>query len=193
MEKVIVRKHIRRILQQMTPENIREKSYFISERLFQTSWWREAHSILAFCSMAEEVDTSSIIQTALNDMKQIGVPRIVEDELVFHCIRTLEEKFSVNEFGIKEPEPSWPILNIAEMNSQNCLILVPGLAFDRKKNRLGRGKGFYDRFLAQVRSCRSVKSVAVGMCFSEQLLENVPVSEHDQSVDGVITEIERIY
>ena len=176
----------------MLAEAIKAKSVRISEKLFQTSWWNEAEIILAFCSMKGEVNTGEIINTALGQMKEVGVPRMQGNELVFHRIHTLEEKFSLNYFGIKEPDPSCPVLAPGTLLTRKSLIVTPGLAFDREKHRLGRGKGYYDRFLSQVRTCNGQNVSAVGVCFSEQLLEQVPVRNHDVPVDAIITETEII-
>lgn len=190
MEKTIVRKKVRKILQTITPEEIREKSALISKTLLQSIWWRDAEIILAFCSMEKEVDTSEIIRTALGEAKIVGVPRIEGNYLIFHRIRDLEKGFSLDRFGIREPDPSWPVVDPSIMRSQKFLIVTPGLAFDRRKNRLGKGKGFYDRFLFQARKCNAPNVLSIGVCFSEQLLERIPVGDHDQPVDGVITEKE---
>ena len=193
MEKVIIRKKVRKILEKISQEDIRKKSLIISKRLFQTAWWNGAEIILAFCSMQKEVRTDEIINTAISETKTVGVPRMEGNELVFYRIRTLEEKFILNDFGIKEPDPSWPVLDPSIMDSQKLLIIAPGMAFDRRKNRLGRGKGFYDRFLLKVRKCHDLNISTVGVCFSEQLFEQIPVADHDQPVDGVITEKAIIY
>jgi 5-formyltetrahydrofolate cyclo-ligase len=192
MKKQIVRKHIQDILQTIQPEERRVKSESITEKLFRTAWWHEAEIILAFCSMQEEVETEEIINAALETTKIVGVPRMQGDDLVFHRIRDLEEDFCLNCFGIKEPDVSWPVLDLSQLPSRKFLIVTPGLAFDRKKHRLGRGKGFYDRLLLNLRTCHEQHISAVGVCFSEQLLEHVPARAHDQPVDAVITEEEII-
>ena len=195
MEKTIIRKKIRTILQKLNPEDIRRKSTIISEKLFQTAWWNEAKIILAFCSMEYEMETSEIIYAAFDTGKTVGVPRVAGNSLVFHDIRSLENEadFTMSHFCIKEPVANLPVLTTARLVSQQCLIVTPGLAFDRKKNRLGRGKGFYDRFLWQVKTSQRASIFTVGVCFAEQLLEYVPMDDRDHIVDGVITEQEVIY
>jgi dihydrofolate synthase/folylpolyglutamate synthase len=195
MEKAIMRKKIQTILRKLTPEDIRKRSSIISGRLFQTDWWNKAQIILAFCSMEGEVDTREIIQTAIDEAKMVVVPRVQDRDLIFHQIRDLEDDkdFTVSHWGIKEPCDFLPMLNPAEILPQTCLIITPGLAFDKHKHRLGRGGGFYDRFLCRVRQCDSLTIFAIGVCFSEQLLEQVPIGDHDCPVDGVVTEQEIIY
>jgi 5-formyltetrahydrofolate cyclo-ligase len=195
MEKAITRQKIQAILREMSATDIRKKSTLISRRLFQTDWWHEAETILAFCSMEGEVETEEIITAALGETKTVVVPRVDGRDMIFHQIRDLksEEDFRVSDWGIKEPCDFLPALDPANIPSQTCLIVTPGLAFDKQKNRLGRGGGFYDRFLCQIRACDCLTIFAIGVCFSEQLLKHVPVGDHDCPVDGVITEEEIIY
>ncbi len=190
MEKTVVRKNIRKILQKLTSDEIQARSSSISQLLFQTAWWKKANTVLAFCSMEGEVDTGEIINSTLSAAKTVGVPRVEGNDLVFHHIQSLEEDFCSGCFGIREPEASLPVLNPSTLNPQNVLIIAPGLAFDRKKNRLGRGKGFYDCFLQYMRRFPHLTITVIGICFSEQVLAEVPVGTHDQPVDGVITERE---
>ena len=65
------------------------------------------------------------------------------------------------------------------------LVIVPGVAFDRKKNRLGRGKGYYDRFLEQAKNAKTI-----GICKSDRLFDHVPTDAHDRKMDALITETE---
>ena len=195
MEKAITRKNIQEILQNMSPEDIRKKSALISGRLFQTDWWNEADIVLGFCSIEGEVETEEIIKTAIAEAKMVVVPRVQGKDLIFHQIRDLdnEEDFVMSDWGIKEPCEFLPVLDPSGIPHHTCLLVTPGLAFDKQKQRLGRGGGFYDRFLSQTRQCDRLNIFVVGVCFSEQLLEHIPTGDHDQPVDGVITEEEIIY
>ena len=195
IQKRTIRENIQTILQNMSPEEIRKKSVLISRRLFQTDLWHAAEIILAFCSMEGEVDTEEIIKTAIVEDKMVVVPRVQGKDLIFHHIRDLEkeEDFKISAWGIKEPCDFLPVLDPSGIPDRACLIVTPGLAFDEKKHRLGRGGGFYDRFFCQIRACDCLMMYAIGVCFSEQLLEYVPVREYDCPVDGVITEEKVIY
>ena len=84
------------------------------------------------------------------------------------------------DFGFKILGPS---LKSIEVTPE--VILVPGLAFSEKGERLGRGKGFYDKYLSQYRG------IKIGICFSEQLIENLPSEKHDETLDYIVTD-ERI-
>lgn len=188
MDKASFRRNMRAKLQTLTPEDIRRRSARIAAKLIQSAWWQETELILAFCAMIGEVDANAIIHAAFDAGKMVGVPRVAGADLIFHYIRNLARAgdFTLSPFGIKEPLASLPVVDFAQRVSPKCLIVTPGLAFDRQKHRLGRGKGFYDRFLPQARTAR--ECVAIGVCFAEQLLAYVPAGVHDQAVDGVITE-----
>jgi 5-formyltetrahydrofolate cyclo-ligase len=195
MGKPSTRKKIQEILQNMSSEDIQKKSALISRSLFQTEWWNEANIVLGFCSIEGEVETEEIIKTAIAEAKMVVVPRVQGKALIFHQIRDLdnEEDFVLSDWGIKEPCEFLPVLDPSGIPHHTCLIVTPGLAFGRKKHRLGRGGGFYDRFLSQIRQCDRLNIFAIGVCFSEQLLQHIPTGDHDQPVDGVITEEEIIY
>lgn len=110
---------------------------------------------------------------------EMAFPRIEGERLVFHSIETLEH-LRTGTFGIREPDA-----NTARQvfPGEDDTILVPGLAFDRAGGRLGRGGGFYDRFLAQWPHARRV-----GVGFSIQLIDAVPREAHDAQVDAIVTE-----
>ena len=102
-------------------------------------------------------------------------PRIEEEELHFHGPVV---KWVQGPYGITEPSPDTPSVDMSRIAG----ILIPGLGFDRKGRRLGRGKGFYDRRLQGWNGTR------VGVCFDDQWVPEIPVERFDQSVDLVMTE-----
>jgi len=95
------------------------------------------------------------------------------------CRSIDDDEMLVDQFGIRTPKNGqmWPYEDID-------LIVVPALAFDRQGNRLGRGGGFYDRFLAEPR----VHAVTVGLGFAEQLVEELPTHHYDRPVDMLVTD-----
>lgn len=192
MNKPELRKRLKAHLAILSSEDIQQKSKQISTRLYASDWWRRADIVFAFCSMPGEVETNDMIQTALEQGKRVGVPRIEGHNLIFHQLAKVDQEFVMHSYGIREPAPHWPILNPSEMSGHTLLIVTPALAYSRQKYRLGRGKGFYDRFFAVLNTCSFLNVFRVGVCFSEQLLDKVPVGVHDLSVDAVITEQETL-
>lgn len=196
IDKAHFRQKICRILGGIDPEVIHEKSEKIARRLFATACWKEARIVLAYIAMKGEVDTLPVYTHALREGKRIAAPRIEGKELVFYCFNNLSEGFKVNCYGIREPDPENKSCNgVLDWNSNtdtSILIVTPGLAFDRKKNRLGRGGGYYDRFLSITKSVSSERHISLGVSFQEQLFNSIPHNENDQRVDMLITEEELI-
>ena len=157
------------------------KSRLIQKKLFCRPEFRTAKTILFYASFGGEVETSQMIQQATQHNKKIALPMILKGSKNF--IPTLiREIDSLNEgpFGIKQP------VNSHADAVDSCdldLVIVPGIAFDRLHNRLGRGAGYYDRFLAALPEDTS----SIGLAFDFQLVDRLPHLEaHDMSLTGVI-------
>ena len=139
----------------------------------------KATNIFVYMSKKDEVNTSNIIAFLLENKKKVFIPFIKNDELYFSEYESLDD-LQDGSFGILESKQKIP------SNINPDVIIVPGVAFDRKGNRLGRGKGYYDRFLKN-KSC-----LKIGLAFDFQVLDNIPVQKWDISMDIVITEKEVI-
>ena len=125
------------------------------------------------------------MRSAVADGKVILLPRMIgTGRLEFACVHDLEG-LVLGRFGVREPPPSCA----AQPLSGSSLVLVPGLAFDRRGGRLGRGAGYYDRALAPVRA-DGVRPLYFGIGFALQLVDSLPTAPHDVRVDGVVTEEE---
>lgn len=120
---------------------------------------------------------------------QLAYPRLEsETEMKFYAPRVAEPRWSVSRFGIREPDPvdsSWRQVDLAFERVQGAFI--PGLGFDRRLRRLGRGRGFYDRFL------KGSLILKVGVSFAEQLVEELPYEPHDIDLDALVTDRETIW
>lgn len=188
-EKRKLRKDIRARLACLPPEDIGEKSKIITGKIIRLKEWKEADIVLLYLPMECEADTLQLIHTALAEGKDVAVPRMRHGNIMyFHFIENVEGPWQEHEYGIKEPHPDLPVLDPNNCPDQKMFMIVPGLAFDRSCNRLGRGKGFYDRYLSM--GCENL--TAYGICFDDQLVDKVPTSDHDRKVDGVVTEKEII-
>jgi 5-formyltetrahydrofolate cyclo-ligase len=158
----------------------------IFNRFIYSESYKKAHTIFAFVSFRSEVDTHEIIKHAIQDEKTICVPRIQSKQKGIEIFKIegfnqLKEGF----FGILEPVESC----LAVDSNKIDIILMPGVAFDRQGGRVGYGAGFYDRFLANIK--KEVHKIALAYDF--QVLDNVPMDEHDIRIDGIITEKETIF
>ena len=144
--------------------------------------WNRANIVLAFLSMKDELDTTCILRQALAQGKALAVPKVTGDNLVFYKITDIGADTAPGAFGILEPKPGLLPLELDRLPEGHSVALVPGLAFDKENFRLGRGKGFYDRFFA---SCGdSLYKIGIGYNF--QLLDRVPHEEHDFKLDTII-------
>jgi 5-formyltetrahydrofolate cyclo-ligase len=193
-QKKAVRTEVRARLAALDGPQIEAKSQSLAELLFATSWWRDGEWVFIYIPMGGEVDTRFIVTRAYRDGKQVAIPRMEGEDLAFYFYDGRTENLLPNQFGILEPDPAWQLIDPFTPTGKRLLILTPGLAFDRQRRRLGRGKGFYDRFLRGVRNAHPAGSGswAVGLSFAEQLVERVPVSDHDELLEGIVTDREII-
>ena len=156
------------------------KSFEICKQIMSMNIYRNSEVILAYMSANHEVDMSYLMVKAIEDGKRVYIPKVEsEGNMRFYLY---DGNFVVGSFGIKEPLSKVPF-NEEEMLTEGVLMIVPGVAFDIKRNRLGHGGGYYDRFLNRD---GKVFKMAVGYDF--QILDDIPVFEHDKKMDTIVTE-----
>jgi 5-formyltetrahydrofolate cyclo-ligase len=189
MDKREMRAAMAAVLRGIDAADLAARSALAAGRLAETEAWRRADTVLTFLSMPRELDTSAVIAAARAEGKRVAVPRIEGDDLRFLVLPRGSDNLPRDRWGIPEPDPSWQALDLAR--AAQVLVAAPGLAFDRQGNRLGRGRGYYDRFVAGARAAG--KSITViGICLSEQIVGAVPCETHDQVLDAIVTEVETI-
>lgn len=161
-------------------ENKIEKSKVIAEKIRGLDEYKSAKTIAIYKSFSSEVDNTELISKAFGDKKIIVLPKIEKSDMNFYKI-TPNSKLIKNKFGIEEPEYNEE--NLIKKDSID-LAIIPGLCFDKEKNRLGFGKGYYDKYL------ENSKFITIGICFDEQVLkkELLPINNHDKKMDYIITE-----
>ena len=151
----------------------------ITERFLDTEEYRSCGQLLCYVSGEIEVGTAYIIQDALDRGKTVLVPKCVKGTNIMHFYRMKSwDDLGVGMYGIDEPMEHCERYDRFE----NAVCVVPGLSFDMRGFRLGFGKGFYDRFLAEH------DMVKIGLCFENCISEELPADEYDISVDKIITE-----
>jgi 5-formyltetrahydrofolate cyclo-ligase len=135
-----------------------------------------AASVALFAALEEEADPSGLERALKKRGVKIAYPRVAgSGRLTFHFARG-DQLSPVPPWSIREPGPAMPLASAIDV------YVVPGLGFTRQGDRLGYGRGFYDRILAA-----RGPSIAVGFAFSCQLVEQLPVESHDQKLDAVVT------
>lgn len=133
-------------------------------------------TVCCFLPLADEPDTRPLLYRLLELNKRVCVPKCLNDSGDMEAVLFLGEATASDARGIPTTEGE-PVLSQAI-----DLMLVPGLAFDAKGNRLGRGKGYYDRFLTT-----SFSGITCGICPSMRFLSSLPTEPHDRAVDFVFT------
>ena len=156
------------------------KSNVITDKILDLDEYKSSNVICIYVSFSSEVITYNLIKKSLELGKTVAVPKIGNSNIMdFFIINSLDEFDSVNSLGIKEPKNNKKI----DKNDID-LIIVPGICFDRNKNRVGFGKGYYDKYLCNLPD----KTIKLGICFNEQILENeyIPCNKFDIKMDMII-------
>ncbi len=181
LTKYKIRQEILRIRNSLSETEIVSNSNIISNKVISTKEFKKAQSIGTYYPIRSEVKTFEIIKHSLATKKTIGLPRIIDsNRIAFFKImeNSFEDiKFTKGKYGILENLMSDSI--VEEMD----LLIIPGIAFDLQGNRIGYGKGYYDRFL----STRKV-SYIMGLAFENQIIKKIPTTENDIPVDVLVTE-----
>lgn len=186
MDKGQLRLRLRRCLLEMRAEQSSEKSKKACRNLISTPQFQNASVVMMYLSLPHEVDTTEAILRAWQLDKVVTVPRISwqQRHMIPVRINSLESGFSTEVAGLRNPIKGVPI-PLKEID----LVVTPGLGFDRRGNRLGRGGSYYDKFFAD----KELNASRCGFAFAEQLVESVPVVEHDEPVDFLVTDEQIMY
>lgn len=160
-----------------------EKSSLIFEQLIQLSLFRESEHIFIYLSFRSEADTWKILDYALEKGKSIYAPITLMDEKKLLCCKLdhPEEQLEKDGYGIFSPRFEEDKIVPAQVMD---LILVPGLAFDFEKHRMGYGGGYYDRFVTTL----SPSATTLALAFEEQLYEEIPLDPYDMKADHILTD-----
>ena len=176
-QKTQTRRQIRARLRDLGPEYRHAASQRIQERLLPHL---VGPNVLLYAWFRTEVQLDRLIDHLITEYGSCLLPRVDEDDLRIHRITDLSRDVSVSAWGIREPVAQCPIVDSSALSQ----VILPGLAFDIRGNRLGRGRGYYDRLLAQMRDDTSRCAVA----FDAQIVEEVPVERHDLPIDIIVSE-----
>lgn len=151
----------------------------VCERLAKAAEWARAGSVLLFAPMPGELDVWPLARTALESGRALALPCFNRQSRCYELrfVRDLEREVAAGYYGIREPVAECETASVNQLD----LLIVPGVAFDRRGHRLGRGKGYYDRLLA------GATGTKCGTGFDQQLVDNVPVVAHDIRLDCIVT------
>ncbi|MDO4996223.1 MAG: 5-formyltetrahydrofolate cyclo-ligase [Bacilli bacterium] len=147
----------------------------IYNKIINLKIYKESKVIALYNSMSTEVDTKKLIEYSLNKQKIVLLPKVINNKMIFVRINN-NTKYIKSNFGVEEP------INVKAYNSKIDLMLVPLVVFDETCNRIGYGKGYYDRYLNN----KNINTI--GIAYEEQKYSIIPQEEHDIKLDQIITD-----
>lgn len=173
-----IRKTVRDRIRAVTETQLSEASAQAAHLLMEQEHWINAHSVLLYIPVPGELDLTSCIDQARKSGKLVALPRYLPDQSIY-CAAICHDpqQLAPGEFGIPEPPLTAPVAPLNRLD----LAVVPGVAFDPAGRRLGRGKGFYDRLLADI------TGVTCGVALDEQMVTELPEEPHDVAMNYILT------
>lgn len=175
VEKARLRKQLLDARDGLSLEFMKITSKEIQENLRKIEQYRNAKTIGAYFSIGSEVRTQDILQEILNAGKELALPKVVKDDLVFKKISNFSELEPGN-FSVMEPKDKCEIVKNLDV------ILVPAIALSKDGFRLGYGFGYYDKYL------HGKKSTAIALSYAKQVIRSFPVDDHDVKMNFIVTE-----
>lgn len=163
--------------------SLRNKSdldFKICQNFLCCDLYKKADTVLAYCSLPDEINMDVIIQSAFDDGKKVAVPLCLDSNgtMEFYYISSFDD-LHIGSFGVREPSAK---KSARVQDFSQAVIILPGLCFDKNNYRLGYGKGYYDRFLEKH------PLISVGLCYNSLVVDKLPTDIYDKKADFVITE-----
>lgn len=179
MDKADIRRRVLALRETLSDEERLRARVLLTERILGHQWFYRAGILLGFASYGSEIDTGEILGEALRLGKKVYLPRVISGgarpEMEFLRIHSLEELVPGYK-GIPEPPEDGAPYEYSGEDTGQVLMLMPGVAFDGMRGRIGYGRGFYDRYLADKPDLQ-LKTIGVG--FRCQMVEEIPGEEYD--------------
>jgi len=185
ISKHILRRKMIEKRQRTSYDEIAAKSKQIKKRLFELDVFKKSKTIMFYVGKGDEVQTKDMILESMKMGKIVSVPYIENGsrEMRASLLKNFDRDLVKGEYGILSPKKkSYRPINVSSMD----IIIVPGVCFDKDGNRIGRGGGYYDRFLV---GARRAVPLLIGLAFDFQVIEDVPHEKRDIPVDITITEM----
>ncbi len=183
MTKQELRNEIRRAIDALSAAYREEASSVICSKILSSDEYRTCRTILLYVPLPDEVDITPVIEQAIRDRKEVALPVIDGSQMIFRRVDTLwKGKLKEGALQVAEPDASYEALELS--GRSGILIVTPGRAFSAQGMRLGRGKGYYDRFFSSVGS----EGVRMAAAFDLQITDRVPAGAHDLPVHIIFSE-----
>lgn len=185
LKKKELRKYILDIRNNMDEGEKQEKDSVIRDKFLESDYYKNSNKIFIYISYSSEIDTINIINRALNDGKDIFVPRTIFETKEMDAVKINSLKnMKKDRYGILEPEEGRPCIDPNELD----LIVVPGVAFDNNGGRMGYGAGYYDRYFKKISTEKRNHVKKIALAYDFQIVDNVPMNNQDVNIDYIITE-----
>lgn len=184
IDKISLRKKMKSLLQEKK-DDFPNSSEKICQNIISSEIYKKSNIILAYMALNDEVNLSTVIKNAIQNKKSVYIPKVISQtsKMDFYQIFSAEQT-QKGSFGIQEPNSQNKKFETKNYDD-SILILIPGRAFSKKGERLGRGKSYYDNFLSNL----DVKKVIfAAVCFDCQILEEIPTEPHDIKMDFIFSE-----
>lgn len=169
-----IRRAAKSAVKALTAQQKADKSTLILSCIASSESIKSAKTVALYASLSDEVQSFELIEL-LSQTKRVVLPRVAGDDMDFYPYTPSSLK--VGAFGIEEPQGSEPI-----SPDEIDVIVVPGVAFTTDGKRCGRGKGYYDKYLSR----SGFRAIKIGVCYTEQLAEDIPNEPHDIVMDYMI-------
>ena len=175
MDKKCIRRYINERRKEIQINEIMVNSKIISRKIFSMEEYIKTECVYIYMDFNGEVSTKEIIEESLKTGKRVAIPKIENEEMSFHYINSVEDT-QEGYFGVREP-----IKN--NLCNEQGIIIMPGVAFDKQKHRIGYGKGYYDKYLQN-----NLELYKIAIAFEFQIFDEIPHEEHDILPNIIITE-----
>lgn len=169
-----IRRAAKSAVKALSAQQKADKSTLILSRIASSESIKSAKTVALYASLSDEVQSFELIEL-LSQTKRVVLPRVAGNDMDFYPYTPSSLK--VGAFGIEEPQGSEPI-----SPNEIDVIVVPGVAFTTDGKRCGRGKGYYDKYLSR----SGFRAIKIGVCYTEQLAEDIPNEPHDIVMDYMI-------
>lgn len=176
-----LRNKFKRILDTIPAQEALDKSCAIAEKITRLDEFEAAAVIMIYLTTPGEVDTAPIAEAGWARSRTVVAPKACPNTRRMEAVVCPygDEDILHPGHGLRRPAHG-PTVSASEID----LVIVPALSFDRRCNRLGRGGGFYDRFIAR----EELAAISLGVCFAEQITDELPMNKNDKPVDIVVTD-----
>jgi len=171
----------------LSAEDKRNQSQLVLKKLFDLPAFQNSQRISTFLSIDNEIDTEPIVRKVLEEKKECFVPRYGKKGMEMVKLNSIEDwkTLPLTSWGIKQPSFKDARENALKTGGLD-FIVVPGVAFTSSGLRCGHGGGYYDRFLKEIKESQDHPPAIVGVAFKQQILEDLPTTEHDVKLDLVL-------